>query len=197
MISAKILRLKNAVFCDFCEKNLPQLTDVFITFHLPIVREKLHDFYKENMKKNEGFLYKRKGISQDEREKAEKSKDLLAIELLKLKGMLREADQRYSEKTPHIRNIKAFVRFSKNLGEGLWEITVNSNYCIERPVKNVKTTVYKEKLSEKLEIELASYENFEDLKVIGFLFHGENLHENKLLELLGDLSQSKVYIHEN
>ncbi len=193
---ARFERLRNRVFCDIPD-DLSQKSDVFIAFHMPIFREKLTDFYREIMRKNEGFLYKKWEIPQEERKKAEKSKDLLAIELLKLKGILRDFDQKYSRKTPHIINIKAFVRFS-TLEEGIWEITMNSNYYIERLVKNVKTRVYKEKLSDKLEIQNVSNEGMEDLKVIGFLFHGENLVENKLLDLLRDLSLLKVYniIHD-
>ena len=190
----KFERLRNKVFCDFFEQN-QQNSFIFIPFHIPIVKEKLNNYvFKEIMRKNEGFLYKRKEISQEEKEKAEKSRDSLAIELLKLKGMLIDLDKKLSKKTPHLIYIKAIVRFQKCLEEGLYEITITSNYYIERLLKNVKTQVIKEKINEKFEIEKAIYENFDDLKMIGFLFHGENLNEEKLMELLGEISQAKVLI---
>jgi len=153
-----------------------------------------NNLFKEIMRKNDGFLYKKKEISKEEWEKAEKSKDLLAVELLKLKEMMMDLDMRLSKKTPHIIFIKAYVRFYKSLEDGLYEITINSNYYIERVMKNVKTNVFKEKISEDLEIEKANYEGFDDFKIIGFFFHGENLNEEKLIEMLREICQIKVII---
>lgn len=187
----KFERLKNAVFCVNID-IIPQNSYIFIPFHVPIIREKINLFHKEIMRKNDGFLNQKKEISKEEKEKAEKSRDLLAMELLKLKELLMDMDQKMSKKTPHIIYIKALVRFYKALEEGLWEITITSNYYIERNLKNVKTIVKKEKISENLETEKAIYENLGDLKLVGFLFHGENLHEKKLMELLWGICQLKV-----
>ena len=190
----KFERLRNSVYCEFVEKNA-QDSYIFIHFHIPMVKEKMYNnLFKEIMRKNDGFLYKKKEISKEEWEKAEKSKDLLAVELLKLKEMMMDLDMRLSKKTPHIIFIKAYVRFYKSLEDGLYEITINSNYYIERVMKNVKTNVFKEKISEDLEIEKANYEGFDDFKIIGFFFHGENLNEEKLIEMLREICQIKVII---
>lgn len=180
-------RLKNAVFCDFL-RPINQEDYVFIPFHIPLIREKTFNIlFKDTMKKKEGFVFIRKEISKEEKEKAEKSRDLLAIELLKLKEMIMELDQKLSKKTPHIIYIKAFVRFQSELENGIAELTINSNYIIERNVKNVKTKITKENI-DGFEIEKAVYENFDDPKTIGFLFHGENLHPKKLYDMLIGIS---------
>lgn len=180
-------RLKNAVFCDFL-KPINQDDYVFIPFHIPLIREKAYNtLFKDTMKKKDGFIFIKKEISKEEKEKAEKSRDLLAIELLKLKEMLLELDQKLSKKTPHLIYIKAFARFQNELENGIVELTINSNYFIERNMKNVKTKTTKENI-DGFEIEKAVYENIDDIRTIGFLFHGENLHPNKLYDMLMGIS---------
>lgn len=184
----KFERIKNAVFCEFLVPS-SQENYLFIPFHIPILKDKLNNFlFKEIMKKNDGFLFTKKEISKEEMAKAEKSRDLLAVELLKLKQMLIELDQKLSKKTPHIIYLKAFIRYHNELQSGILEITINSNYFIERNVKNVKVKVVKEQIEENIEVEKALYENFDDLKLLGFLFHGENLNQEKLSDLLFKIS---------
>ena len=187
----KFERLRNAVYCEFSEKN-QQNTDIFIPFHLPVVKDKMNNFlFKEIMRKNDGFIYKRKEVTKEERQKAEKSRDLLAMELLKLKEMMMDLDLKLSKKIPHVLYIKAILIFHSSLEEGLWEVTINSNYCYEKVIKNVKTEIVKKKINTELEIEKAVYEGF-DLKSIGFFFHGENLNEEKLTEMLREICQLQV-----
>lgn len=107
--------------------------------------------------------------------------------------MIEKANQELASKVPHMYSVKGYVRYDNQLKEGIYEITVNSNYFIDRLVKNVKTIV--KDTGKDPEPGDISYENF-DVNNLGLLFYGANLNANKqqILSLLKDLIKPVCYL---
>ena len=100
--------------------------------------------------------------------------------------MIEKINQEIDVKIPHVYTMKGYVRFDGELKDGIFEITINSNYVIDRSVKTVKTIVKGE--DKEIEPSDIQYENF-DTNELGFLFYGENLTGNKpaIAALLKDI----------
>ena len=95
--------------------------------------------------------------------------------------MIQRINEELTGKCQRLYCIKGLVRIEESLDE-VFELTLNSNYLILKPLKKVKGVVKKQIVNgfEKINIE---YENF-DIRDLGLLFYGENLEEVKLKELL-------------
>jgi len=157
---------------------------LFVPFKIPIVRQRLEqDFWRNFFHKDKGFIYKQ--INIDASQINEKDEGV-AADLLKVKVMIEKINQELEVKVPHLYTIKGYVRFDGELKDGIFEVTINSNYIIVRPLKNVKTHLKSgDKEPEPSEIH---YENF-DINELGFLFYGENITGNKpaVVAILKDL----------
>jgi hypothetical protein len=95
--------------------------------------------------------------------------------------MVAEMALKQESKTPQVYYIKGFLRYEDELEQGVYEVTLNSNYFAERQLKDVQATVTDEKVR-NVEIKRVSYQNF-DFNRLGFLFYGRNL-DLKSLDLL-------------
>lgn len=205
----KHCRIKNLIFVEggkkeevgeICERNDKE-GFVFIPWTLPIKKEKLKEFWKNVMKKENGVLrMKNEWIHKKEEEelkKVMKSKDQLAIELFKLKSKFQKnafflyiicildlvLTNALSEESPAIHHMTIICRFEEDLEEGLYEISLNFNYFKENKVKNVTTKVSETPLKHK-KIE---YEGI-DLKRLGVWFFGKTLKKENLKDFLGMIS---------
>jgi len=152
----------------------------YIPFKIPFIKEKWdNDVFKNIMKENKGFLLKKK----PEKVEAKKDKKPQQVEedLSKLKDYISTINEELAPETVHIYCIKGFVRFENDL-ENVYEISVNSNYILLRPLKNVKVILNKSTIKDFEKTEVI-YENF-NANDLGVLFYGENLQESQLQELL-------------
>ena len=95
--------------------------------------------------------------------------------------MVAETSLKLESKAPQIYYIKGFVRYEDELEQGVYEVTLNTNYFAERQVKDVKAVVTEDKVR-NVEIKRVTYQNF-DFDRLGFLFYGRNL-EIKSLDIL-------------
>jgi hypothetical protein len=103
--------------------------------------------------------------------------------------MVAEMTFKLESKAPQVYYIKGFLRYEDGLEQGVYEVTLNSNYFAERPLKEVKATVSEDKVR-NIEIKRVSYQNF-DFNRLGFLFYGRNL-DLKSLDLLLRSSMNPV-----
>jgi len=141
------------------------------------------------MKQKSGYLWNDDLLNEslkDVREKNKDTTDELMLEILKLKEKIEQI--RIENKSGKIDFIKAIVRFEENLGDGLFEITINQNYTKERPIKGVKTTL-KENSVKNVQFKKPLYEGFNDVENVGFLFVGQNLNTSILENILKKLTK--------
>lgn len=97
---------------------------------------------------------------------------------------------------PHIKYVKGLIRYDNHLEDGIFEITITNNYFIERKIKNLEARVFVDKINENLEIKKVEYNNFNDYQELGFLFFGNYLEKNKILQFLKTLgTQVKIFIN--
>ncbi|EGR29741.1 hypothetical protein IMG5_149240 [Ichthyophthirius multifiliis] len=153
-------RYKNQVYLD-C---LFDRKVIFVPFKLPLIREKMRDlFFIKIMKEQEQVLA-----------------DFIKIQKIEKVEIQNVISDKNATKIDFIQGI---VRYEGKLQDGIEEITINSNYFIERTMKGIKCENIIEKINNK-EYKNIKYNGLKSDQNFGFLFGGKNLNKQLIYDLL-------------